>query len=172
MKTRNLILFILIISSLTFVSFKYNNHNLIKSYSSKTPSIEGTYVLVSRKLPDGTTMKPPSVSGIQTFTKDARNFNIMWTDKNGKHSSYSVYSNYKLTDKDYTETIHFGIMNDEISGKGLSYTTDQTKTVPIKSEEGKLEIQFPFDLPAVTFENNKMIATAKGMFTDYWEKIK
>ncbi len=172
MKTRNLILFILIISSLTFLSFKHNNQTLIKSYSSKTPSIEGTYVLVSRKLPDGTIMKPPSISGIHTFTKDARNFNVMWTDKNGKHNSYSVYSTYKLTDKDYTETIHFGIMNDETSGKGISYTINQTKTVPIKLEEGKLEIQFPFDLPTATFENNKMIATAKGMFTDYWEKIK
>ena len=172
MNTRNLILFVLIIGSFSFLSFKTNNQTIIKSYSSKTPSIEGTYVLVSRKLPDGTTVKPPMVSGIQTFTKDARNLNVMWTDKNGKHFSFSVYSNYKLTDKDYSETIHFGIMNDEISGKGISYILNQTKTAPIKLEGGKLEFQFPFDPPSATFENNKMIATAKGIFTDYWEKIK
>ena len=153
--------------------FGFTNFNKTKvTTNNKIPSIDGTYKFVSRKLPDGKTVKPPNVMGIQTFTNGIRNFNIMWTDKNGKHFSFSVYSNYKFTDSTYTESIHFGVMNDEIDGKGITYITNQTKTVPIKYDGKKLEFKFPFDPPATTFEGNKMIATAKGMFTDYWEKIK
>jgi hypothetical protein len=171
MKRKALLVAMLMITSISFLSFKFASQ-LGETYLSKTPSIEGTYKLMSRKLADGTIQKPPMVVGIQTFTKDIRNFNVMWTDKNGKHFSFSVYSTYKLTDKDYTETIHLGVMNDEISGKGISYLPEQTKTAPIKLEGNKLEFKFPFDPVSVTFENGKMIATSEGMFTDYWEKIK
>lgn len=171
MKSKTLLLSMILIAAFSLLSFKYI-HKPKETKLLKAPSIEGTYKFMWRKLPDGTTIKPPMVMGIQTFTKTDRNFNIMWVDKNGKHFSFSVYSDYKLTDKDYTETIHFGVMNDEISGKGLTYITNQTKTVPIKLNGSKLEFKFPFDPPSVTFEGNKMIATAEGQFTDYWEKIK
>ena len=171
MKTKTLMSVLLLAAAFSFFGFRYL-YQPAETAPAKTSSIEGTYKFVSRKLPDGTVVKPPVANGIQTFTNGYRNFNVMWTDKDGKHFSYSVYSTYKLTDKDYTEHIIFGIMNDEISGKGLSYTTDQTKTVPVTYDGNKLSFKFPFDPPAATFEGNKMIATAKGMFTDYWEKIK
>jgi len=166
MKTRTLMIGVLLITALSFLSFRFFDE------PPKVPSITGTYKFLSRTLPDGTVLKPPMVDGIQTFTKDARNFNIMWSDKNGKHFSFSVYSTYKFTDKDYTESIIFGIMNDEISGKGITYITNQTKTVPITFDGKKLDFKFPFDPPSVTFEGNKMTATAEGQFTDYWEKVK
>lgn len=171
MKTKTLMSVLLLVAAVSFLGFRYL-YQPADSPAAKVPSIAGTYKFVSRTLPDGTVIKPPVANGIQTFTGSDRNFNVMWTDKNGKHFSYSVYSTYKFTDKDYTEHIIFGVMNDEISGKGLSYITDQTKTVPITYDGNKLSFKFPFDPPAVTFEGNKMIATAKGMFTDYWEKIK
>jgi len=171
MKKKYYTIFFFVVMVVSFFGFKYINKTEDTTIY-KIPSIEGTYKFEYRKLPDGTTVKPPNVMGIQTFTHGIRNFNIMWTDKKGKHFSFSVYSNYKFTDSTYTETIHFGVMNDEISGKGLTYITNQTKTVPIKYDGKKLEFKFPFDPPATTFEGNKMIAAAKGMFTDYWEKIK
>ncbi len=171
MKTKVLFVSVLMVTALCFLSFKSISQQK-ETHLLKTPSIEGTYKLLWRKLPDGTTVKPTMAMGIQTFTKDVRNFNVLWTDKNGKHFSFSVYSTYKLTDKDYTETVHFAVMNDEIGGKGVNYIADQTKTVPIHSDGKKLEFKFPFDPPTVTFEGNKMTATAEGMFTDYWEKVK
>ena len=65
-------------------------------------SIEGTYQLVARKLPDGTRMKAPDIMGLLTFTKTHRNFNIVWKDKDGKYFSYSVVSSYELTESEYT----------------------------------------------------------------------
>jgi hypothetical protein len=171
MKTKTLMVSVLLVTALCFLGFRYYNKPG-ETPVPKIPSITGTYKFISRKLPDGTILNPPMVNGIQTFTKDERNFNIMWTDKDGKHFSFSVFSTYKFTDKDYTESIIFGIMNDEISGKGLTYITNQTKTAPITYDGKKLEFKLPFDPPAVTFEGNKMTATAEGMFTDTWEKVK
>jgi len=50
----------------------------------KPPSIEGTYRLVSRDLPDGSKQVPPAIDGLITFTKGYRNFNIYWKDAGGK----------------------------------------------------------------------------------------
>ncbi len=86
----------------------------------RAPSIEGTYQLVSRTLPDGKTVTPPDVMGMMTYTKKYRNFNVVWTDPDGKHFSYSVVSTYKLTASDYTESIIFSIMNDEIGGNPIN----------------------------------------------------
>ena len=41
----------------------------------KPPSIEGTYRLVSRDVPDGSKQVPPAIDGLITFTKGYRNFN-------------------------------------------------------------------------------------------------
>jgi hypothetical protein len=141
-------------------------------------SIEGTYKLISRKLPDGKTMMPPDIQGLQTFTRDYRNFNIVWADASGKHFSYSVISSYRLTDKDYTETLLYSCMNDEIGmipgGKpGLNYVLKgESKTEPVKTEDGKLEFKLPFDPPNVVIEGNKMTATLPDGSVDNWEKVR
>jgi hypothetical protein len=142
-------------------------------HSMKAPSIEGTYKFISRKLPDGTTLKPPTVMGLQTFTKHYRNFNIFWKDTSGKVFSLSVASTYKLTGAEYSETLMFAIMNDEISGKKIDYNlSGETKTVPVKIKGGRIEVKLPFDPPTVVFEGNKIVATAEGRFVDNWEKVK
>lgn len=141
--------------------------------SIKAPSIEGTYKLVSRKLPDGTVVKPPDVMGLQTFTKNYRNFNVIWHDANGKHFAFSVASTYKLTATEYTETMLFSIMKDEIGGKEDVYSmSSQTKSAPVKMADGRIEFKLPFDPPSAVFEGNKITATAEGLFTDYWERVK
>jgi hypothetical protein len=142
-------------------------------HSMKAPSIEGTYMLISRKLPDGTTLTPPNIMGLQTFTNKYRNFNVFWKDNSGKVFSYSVASTYKLTRSGYTETLMFGIMNDQIGGKQIDYNlSGQTKTAPIEMDGKKIEVKLPFDPPSVVFDGNKLTATAEGMFVDYWEKVK
>ena len=142
-------------------------------HAMKAPSIEGTYMLISRKLPDGTTLTPPNIMGLQTFTKKYRNFNVFWKDNSGKVFSYSVASTYKLTGREYTETLMFGIMNDQIGGKQIDYNlSGETKTAPVKMDGRKIEVKLPFDPPSVVFDGNKLTATAEGMFVDYWEKVK
>ena len=52
------------------------------SASAQAPSIEGTYQLISRKLPDGTMLSPPDIMGLFTYTKTHRNFHISTTGEN------------------------------------------------------------------------------------------
>ena len=140
--------------------------------TAKAPSIEGPYKLVSRTLPDGTKMASPDIIGLLTFTKTHRNFNIVWKQPGGKKFSLSIVSTYKLTDKDYTETLMYVLQNDEITGKGLTYDfSGQSRTVPITMSGGSIKIKMPFDPPTITISGNKMTAVSESMFTDSWEKI-
>jgi len=136
-------------------------------------NIEGTYQLAIRKLPDGTRIQGPDIMGYANFTKTHRNFNIVWKDKDGKHFSYSVVSEYRLTNSEYSEKIIFSILNDEIIGKGLTYTmSEQSATVPVNKAEGNIEIKMPFDPVTIVFKGDRFTATSENMFTDYWIKIK
>jgi hypothetical protein len=138
----------------------------------QTPSIEGTYQLVSRKLPDGTVLKPPDIMGLFTYTKSHRNFNVVWKDATGKFASYSVVSTYKLTPTEYSETLLFSIRTDQIGGKDIVYDlAGKTQSVPVKMEGGHIQFKPPFDRPALVFEGNKITATLEGEFVDVWEKV-
>src|SRR5256885_17247808 len=86
--------------------------------AAEAPSIEGTYKLVSRELPNGTKQGPPDVLGLITYTKEYRNFNVYVKDATGTSFSISSISTYKLTDKEYSEKNIYYMVNDEGGGKG------------------------------------------------------
>ncbi len=147
-------------------------HVLNAQQASPAPTIEGTYQLISRKLPDGTMLSAPAIMGLLTYTKTHRNFNVIWKDAKGKFFSYSLVSTYKLTPTEYTETIAFSILNDQIGGKEISYDLSRpTRSVPVKVDGRRIQFKLPFDPPAVVFEGGKMTATAEGRFVDVWEKV-
>jgi len=141
--------------------------------AAQTPSIEGTYQLISRKLPDGTVLKPPDLMGLLTVTKSHRNFNIVQKDATGKFRSHSYVSTYKLTATEYSETRLFSILNDQIGGKEIVYDlSGKTQSVPVKMEGGRIQFKEPFDPPTLVFEGNKLTATNEnnGNVT-VWEKV-
>jgi hypothetical protein len=140
--------------------------------ASSAPTIEGTYQLISRQLPDGTMQRAPAIMGLLTYTKGYRNFNIIWKDAAGKFFSYSIVSTYKLTPTQYSETLLFSILNDQIGGKEISYElSGQTRSAPVTVQGGRIQFQPPFDPPAFVFEGDKLTATAEGRFVDVWEKV-
>jgi len=142
------------------------------SASAQTPSIEGTYQLVSRTLPNGTVLKPPDIMGLFTFTKTHANFNVVLKDATGKGSSFSMASTYKLTATEYSETRLFSISTDQIGGKDVVYDLPgKTQSAPVKMAGGRIEFQHPFEPVALVFEGNKMTATLEGGFVDVWEKV-
>ncbi|MFQ5889703.1 MAG: hypothetical protein ACE5JR_06585 [Gemmatimonadota bacterium] len=136
-------------------------------------SIEGTYRLVSRELPDGTTQEPPDVVGLITYTKNYRNFNIMVSDAEGRRYSVSYIANYALTATEYSETSIYRMVNDEIGGGGLSYDlSGPSGSSPVTTENGLIEVVFPlYQEPTVIFEGDKITATIEGEFTDFWERV-
>ena len=144
---------------------------LALSAAAQSPSIEGTYQLVSRTLPNGTVLKPPDIMGLFTYTKTHRNFNIVIKDATGKFYSYSLVSTYKLTPTEYSETRLFSILNDQPGGKDIVYDlSGKTQSVPVKMEGGRIEFKPPFDPPAFVFDGNQLTATLGGR-VDVWEKV-
>ena len=142
------------------------------SASAQAPRIEGTYKILSRKLPDSTMLSPPDIMGLFTFTKTHINFNIVLKDATGKFSSYSVVSTYKLTATEYSETRLFSILNDQIGGKEIVYDlSGKIQSAPVKMEGERIEFKHPFEPLTLVFEGNKITATAEGIFVDVWEKV-
>jgi len=141
--------------------------------SAQAPSIEGTYQLLSRKLPDGTVIKPPDIMGLFTYTKSHRNFNIVQKDATGKFSSTSNVSTYKLTATEYSETRLFSIVNDQIGGKEIVYDlSGQTRSVPVTVEGGRIQFKAAFGQRSYVFEGNKWTSTAENNANvDVWEKV-
>jgi hypothetical protein len=140
--------------------------------SAQAPSIEGAYKLISRKLPDGTMLSPPAlIIGLWTYTKSHRNFNIVLKDATGKFTSRSLVSTYKLTATEYSETLLFSIVNDQIGGKEIVYNlSSETRSAPVTVEGGRIQFQLPFEARSVVFEGNKITATGSGG-VDVWEKV-
>src|SRR3954447_3246532 len=114
--------------------------------------LEGTWRLVMRKLPDGTTQVPPAVLGAYTAYKGLQN----------------------LSGTEYTATL-LVLALDDGSGKPTTYNlTGATESTPVTREGGRLAFKLPFGEPSVVFEGDKFTATAEGQFgkfVDYWERV-
>ncbi len=142
----------------------------------KPPSLEGSYRLASRDLPDGSTQVPPAIDGLITYTKGYRNFNIYWKDASGKLFSVSSVATYELTPKEYREKSIFFLVNDEIGGKGVSYDlSGESGASPVTITGMRVQMQLPLHgEPQIAFEGNRVTATGKGAFgtfVDHWERV-
>jgi hypothetical protein len=137
------------------------------------PDITGTYMLVSRDLPDGKTVTPPAVTGMLTFTGKYRNFNVMWKDAEGKTFSISYVAEYTLTPTEYTETPLMWVMTNEASPEKVMYTAppEKGKPNPVTMKDGAMSMPIGGEPPVITFEGDQMTAVAAGQFTDHWKKV-
>lgn len=142
-----------------------------------TPSIEGTYRLVRRELPDGTVQHPPAVKGMTIFTREYRNFSLVRKDEKGRYHSRCYVARYTLTDREYSETSDYLIVNDQIGGEGISYDLSNTTAKSPVSIDGK---RIRFALPqsfekalsiTIEFDGGTLKATGKDLFIEYWEKV-
>jgi len=141
------------------------------------PKIEGTYRLVRRELPDGTVQLPPLLKGLYTYTKEFRNFSIVWQDERGKFYSECYAARYHLTETEYAEVQEYLFVNDQIGGRGIRYDlANTTASSPVSIEGGRIRFALPqiferaLDI-TVEFEGDKLKATGKDLFVDTWEKV-
>jgi len=141
--------------------------------TAQSTSIEGTWRLMSRQLPDGITVKPPNVQGIMSLANGHRNLNTLWRTPDGKWASFSAMTTYMLSDTQYTETLLFGVFNDPTTGKGVQYfVSGATRNGLVTREDQKIRIQSPFDQVTWLFEGDNETTTFPGGMVDYWERVK
>jgi hypothetical protein len=146
----------------------------LSATSEMAPNIEGTYELVRRELPDGSVKTAPDVVGLITFTRERRNFNVCWSDADGRRCSIGSISEYALTDDEYMEKNIYYFINDETEGTGVNYDlSSMSATSPVRKDRGALHFALPLhDEPNVVFTSDGFTATREGEFVDHWKKIK
>jgi hypothetical protein len=144
---------------------------LVFSGVAQAQEIEGTWKLVSRKLPDGTRQVPPAVQGAATWRDGLRNLVVFAHTPEGKPWSFSLISNYKLADE-WSETLLVSVYDDG-SGKAPAYNlTGETKIAPVTRENQRIAFKPPFEPVSYVFEGDKWTATLEGVFVDYWERVR
>jgi len=144
---------------------------LAKLSHAAPPSIEGSYILESRQLPDGKVLRSPEVVGMMTFTGEHRNFNASWTE-GGTQRSVSLIVKYTFSDKEYTEQTLFYAAN--LDGKGIVYDASGAKgSSPVTMKDGAATMAFPLhgEPMAALHPDGTFIATQKGQFIDRWKKV-
>lgn len=140
-------------------------------------SIQGTYQLESRDLPGGAVQTPPAVTGLVTYTKDYRNFNVSWTNPGGERTSIAYVAKYHLTPTVYQETPIYWMTNN-LGSKGVSYTMPANKGAKnaVTVSDGTITFPLAGEPPVLVFTAGGMTATAKDaqgklMFVDHWKKV-
>ena len=143
------------------------------SASAQQSVAEGTWQLVSRKLPDGTTVAPPNAMGIASWIHGHRSSNLLWKGSTGATLSSSLVSEYKFTASEYTETLKYMVFNGPTTGQpAVVDLSGDTKTVPINVVRNRIEIKLPFDPVTIVVEGNSLTATSESGFIDYWARVK
>jgi len=138
----------------------------------ESPALQGTYKLVSRQLPDGTTKSQPDVMGLLTFTSTHRTLNVVWKGPNDIISTYSLASTYKLESGKYTEKVLFSSLNDHMAGQKPTYDlVAKNQTVRVVTGEMAAAEKPHVDVPTMIIDGNKITTTAEGSFIDTWERI-
>lgn len=118
------------------------------------PDIAGSYRLVERVLPDGTTVTPPDIVGFMTYTDRHRNFNIVWPNPDGEPTAISYVAEYSLDAESYCETpLHWLQYN--LSEPGVKLEAPADKGEPV----------------VVEFDGDGFTATAEGQFADHWKRV-
>lgn len=137
-------------------------------------SIEGTYRLVYRELPDGQQIKYPRAYGLLTYANGLRHFNFYWMNLNKRTFSMAYVAKYKFDPKEYHEESLYCLTVDGINDMGPRYDlAGIKKSSPVKIDGKRIGFQLPlYNEPEVVFEGDKMTATRAGEFVDHWERVK
>ncbi len=144
------------------------------SIANEKISIDGTYVLESRALPDGTMIKPPEIIGLYNLNNGYINLNIIRRNNEDKVYSLTLVGKYKLSATEFYEERLFFMINDEIGNNGIKYAFEKLGASPVKSVGGKIEFSYPPDHDIhASFDGDKFTATkAGGSYIDNWIKLK
>ena len=141
------------------------------SHAEDFTSIEGTYVLQSRELADGTVLTPPDVVGLYNLEDGRINFNFAAKDKSGNILSRSLVGRYNITGSTYAVDVHYTAEND---GTGIKYDfSKRTGSSEMVFVDGKVELKFPLsDTFYGSFGPDSLIVMRRGEFVDNWVKVK
>ena len=132
---------------------------------------DGSYRLVTRKLPDGTVLTPPAVHGMGTFKNGIYQLTIFWRTPNGKPASLSRISRWRWSENE-VEATPLAFFIDDGSGNPVYEWGGETRRVPVRREGTRIMHQHPLDPVFMVWDRDKQIATIEGVLEDHWERVK
>ena len=140
------------------------------------PNIEGTYRLTHRERPDGTVERYPEIRGTLSFSRDIRQFSIIWRDDAGKLQSRCYVARYKISEKAYEETADYLIDGDEETSTTRHEVAQMTASSPISLDGDTLSFDLPQSFEKVLsiraeFRGDTLVTSAKDLFKDFWERV-
>ncbi len=155
----------------TFVAFLITFGFGVISHSDDFTSIEGTYVLESRELADGTVLTPPAVAGLYTLSGGNMNLNRAVQDKDGKITSRSAIGSYKISGPMYTLELSYTAEND---GSGVKYDfTKRSGSTQMVMTDISVEMKIPLtDNLYGAYSRDSFTAMSKGNYIDKWVRVK
>lgn len=134
-------------------------------------TIEGSYELVRRDLPDGSTLEPPAIFGFLTYTEGHRIFVIRTPGPDGNMEMASRVSTYRLSGSEYHETNKYAMLVEEGRGSRPRYRySGSARSSSVTANEQTVEFRDPHGT-ALEFTRDGMTATVAGYFVDHWVKV-
>jgi len=142
----------------------------IISHSADFTSIEGTYVLKSRQLVDGTTLVQPTVAGLYVISGGYMSFNLAVKDNQGKIISRSAIATYKISGATYAVELLYDAVND---GTGMKYDFSKKQgSSDMVITDGRVEMKIPLsDNLYGSFGENSLTVMSRGKYIDNWVKV-
>lgn len=148
---------------------------LFHSYSlAQETAIDGTYVLESRVMADGTVIKPPELIGLYNLEAGQINFNLVTRGSGGKVQSISYIGKFSFDGKQYYQEIIYVSVNNEIDAMPVSYDFEKKSgTSDVQTEGGRIEFTFPPQnrIKAVFDSETLKAERMDGAYTDNWKRV-
>ena len=141
------------------------------SHSEDFTSIEGTYMLKSRELQDGTILTPPAVAGLYNIGGGYMSFNLAVKDNKGNIILRSALATYTISGSTYAVKLFFTAEND---GTGIKYDfSKRSGSSEMMMSGGNVEMQIPLsDNIYGSFGPDSLTVMKSGEYIDKWVKVK
>ena len=142
----------------------------IVSHSADFTSIEGTYVLKSRQLANGTTLEQPVVVGLYKISGGYMSFNLAVKHNDGKIVSRSAIATYTISGSTYKVELLYNAVND---GTGTKYEFSKNiGSSEMSIYDGKVEMKIPLsDNLYGSFGETSLTVMNRGKYIDSWVKV-
>ncbi|HEY1925921.1 MAG TPA: hypothetical protein VGG92_00495 [Caulobacteraceae bacterium] len=141
--------------------------------SPRVHSIDGTYELIERVLPNGTVLRPPSVMALYTLSHGRFSLNLFFKNPDGTLASESTIGRYTFSQQRYCEWIAHTIRNN-FGRPGVSNTAPvlAQHCAPVTSQNGRYRFAPPGEGLVMSVGAEGFEAKIDGGVKEYWTKVR